>query len=190
MGGQPSDARLIVTELLVEWSRGDHAALDRLLPIVYKELQRLARRELRRERVDQTLQPTALVNELYLKLVEQRRASWDNRAQFFAVAAQMMRRILVDHARAHVASKRGGRQPRLSLSEAVNVEAEPAFDVLAVDEALAKLAELDSEQARVVELRFFAGLSVEETAQVLGRSPRTIGREWRLARAWLFRQLV
>jgi RNA polymerase sigma-70 factor (ECF subfamily) len=178
-----------VTRLLADWSRGDAAALEQLLPIVHTELRRIARRALRRERVDHTLQPTALVNELYLKLVGQRSASWANRAQFFAVAAQLMRRILVDHARAQAAAKRGGSSPRLSLSEAGASVVEPALEVLAVDRALTRLAKLDPDQARIVELRYFSGLTVEETAHVLGTSPRTVKREWRLAKAWLYEQL-
>ena len=142
-----------VTRLLTDWSLGDAEALEKLLPIVYAELRRVAQRELRRERVGHTLQPTALVNELYLRLVEQRRASWENRAHFFAVAAQIMRRILVDHARAQVAAKRGGSSRRLSLSEAPDAAVEPAFEVLQVDRALVGLAKLDAEQARIVELR-------------------------------------
>ena len=132
----------------------------------------------------------ALVNELYLRLVEQRRASWENRAQFFAVAAQIMRRILVDHARAQVAAKRGGALPRVSLTEAGDVGVEPALEVLAVHDALTQLAQLDPDQARIVELRFFSGLTVDETAHVMGLSPRTIKREWRLAKAWLYGQLA
>jgi RNA polymerase sigma factor (TIGR02999 family) len=174
-----------ITRLLGDWSRGDSDALEKLLPIVYAELQRVARRELRRERIDHTLQPTALINELYLRLVKQRSASWENRAQFFAVAAQLMRRILVDHARAQAAAKRGGSSPRVSLSEARDVGVEPALEVLAVDRALTRLATLDADQSRIVELRYFAGLTVEETAHVLGTSPRTVKREWRLAKAWL-----
>jgi RNA polymerase sigma factor (TIGR02999 family) len=174
---------------LAEWSRGDNGALEKLLPIVHAELRRIARRSLRRERVDHTLQPTALVNELYLKLVRQRSASWENRAHFFAVAAQLMRRILVDHAREQAAAKRGGSSPRVSLSEAGDVGVEPALEVLAVDRALTRLARLDAEQARIVELRYFSGLTVEETAHVLGTSPRTVKREWRLAKAWLYGQL-
>jgi len=174
-----------VTQLLIRWSQGDEKALENLLPIVHRQLRRVAHRELRDERVGHTLQPTALVNELYLRLVEQRRASWQNRAHFFAVAAQMMRRILVDYARAQVAIKRGALSPRVSLVEAENVGSSPAFEVIAVDTALERLAEIDPEQARVVELRFFSGLTVEEIAHVLNRSPRTIKREWRLAKAWL-----
>ena len=178
-----------VTGLLIDWSKGNAAALENLLPIVYKELRRIARREMRRESVDHTLQPTGLVNELYLRLVEQRRASWANRAHFFAFAAQMMRRILVDHARSQLAKKRGRSFARLSIDAADNVAAKATWEVLAVDDALQRLAALDREQARIVELRFFSGLTVDETAHVLGRSPRTIEREWRLAKAWLHHEL-
>lgn len=192
VSGKPSPAtvdRRHVTQLLRDWSGGDHEALERLLPIVYEELRRLARRELRREVAAHTLQSTALVNELYLRLVNQRRASWENRAQFFAVAAQMMRRVLVDHARARAAAKRGGKSPHLSLSNAADLGTAPAFDVLAIDRALTRLAELDPNHARIVEMKFFSGLSVEEIGRALGRSPRTIDREWRLAKAWLYGQL-
>ena len=185
----PTVDRGRVTQLLRSWNSGDKAALQQLLPVVYEELRRLARRELRRENAAHTLQPTALVSELYLRLVRQHRTSWENRAQFFAVGAQMMRRILVDHARARAAVKRGGKAPRLSLTDAAHVGTEPVFDVLAIDRALTRLAELDPNHARIVELRFFSGLSVDETAHVLGRSPRTINREWRLAKAWLYGQL-
>jgi RNA polymerase sigma-70 factor, ECF subfamily len=178
-----------VTQILKEWSDGDPSALDKLVPIVYSELRRIARHQLRRETVGHTLQPTGLVNELYLRLVEQRRATWTNRAHFYAVAAQLMRRILVDHARRAIAAKRGGVAPMVSLVEAESVEAAATWEVLAVDEALQRLATIDREQARIVELRFFSGLSVEETAHVLARSPRTITREWRLAKAWLYREL-
>ena len=178
-----------ITGLLGEWSRGDASALEKLLPVVYAELRRIARRQLGRERNAHTLQPTALVNELYFKLTQQRSASWEDRAQFFAVAAQLMRRILVDHARAQAAAKRGGSSPRVSLTEAEDVGVEPAFEVLAVDRALTRLARLDADQARIVELRYFSGLTVEETAHVLGTSPRTVKREWRLAKAWLYEQL-
>ena len=180
-----------VTELLVAWGGGDRHALEQLLTTVHGELRRLARRELGRERSNHTLQPTALVNELYLRLVGQNRASWQNRAHFFAIAARMMRRILVDHARARVASKRGGSScARVTLSDAINVASEPTFDLLALDAALARLDERDPEQARIVELRFFSGLSVEETAAVLGKSARTIKREWRMAKAWLYSQIA
>ena len=183
------DVSSSVTRLLGDWSRGDSSALEQLLPIVHDELRRIARRALRRERVDHTLQPTALVSELYLRLVQQRSASFENRVQFFGVAAQLMRRILVDHARAQAAAKRGGSSPRLSLSAADDVGVEPALEVLAVDRALTRLAQLDADQARIVELRYFSGLTVEETAHVLRTSPRTVKREWRLAKAWLYERL-
>jgi RNA polymerase sigma factor (TIGR02999 family) len=182
-----------VTHLLVEWRQGDAGARDRLLPLVYDQLRRLAGRQLRRERPDHSLQPTALINELYLLLVQQRATTWDNRAHFFALAAQLMRRILVDHARARHADKRGGALPTIALDDADEPAdgdgADRVIQVLAIDEALARLAALDADQARIVELRFFAGLTVEETALVLNRSPRTVKREWRLARAWLRREL-
>jgi RNA polymerase sigma factor (TIGR02999 family) len=170
--------------------------LDRLLPTIHTELRRIAARQLGGERPDHTLAPTALVNELYLKLVDQRRATWDNRAHFFGVAAQLMRRILVDHARARQADRRGGSLTRLSLDDLADDPPAPsphgddaAADVLAIDQALERLTLLDPDQARMIELRFFAGLTVEETAHVLQRSPRTVKREWRLARAWLYREL-
>jgi len=179
-----------ITQLLTDWGKGDRAALDRLVPIVHRELRQLARRELRRERPQHTLQPTALVNELFLRLVKQHHAVWQNRAQFFGVAAQLMRRILVDHARAHIADKRGGPAPRVSLDEAGDVAAAaPEFELLAIDRALTELAAIDPEQARLVELRFFSGMTVEETAEVLGCSARTVKRDWRLAKAWLFGRL-
>jgi RNA polymerase sigma factor (TIGR02999 family) len=185
-----------VTQLLVRWSEGDAGALERLLPLVYGELRRIASNQLRHERPDHTLAPTALVHELYFRLVDQSRTSWQNRAHFFGLAAQLMRRILVDHARAQQAEKRGGSITRISLDEMLAEDAEPsgedagaAADVLAIDDALERLAALDPDQARIVELRFFGGLTVEETASVLKRSPRTVKREWRLARAWLYRAL-
>jgi RNA polymerase sigma factor (TIGR02999 family) len=180
-----------VTEVLAQWSRGDKAALDRLVPLIYPELRRIAGRQLRRERREHTLQPTALVHEVFLQLVDQRRATWDNRAQFFAVAARLMRRILVDQARSRQALKRGGAITWVALKdEAVAASNDPiAAEVLAVDQALERLAARDPDQARLVELRFFGGLTVEETAHVMQRSPRTVKREWRLAKAWLFREL-
>lgn len=179
-----------VSRLLARWSRGEAEALDALLPLVYDELRRIASRQLRRERREHTLAPTALVHEVYLRLVGQTRGDWRNRAQFFGVAAQLMRRILVDHARAHKAAKRGGSATVVALEEAeVAGAAAPIVDVLAIDSALTRLAALDAEQARLVELRFFAGLTVEEVAELVGRSERTVKREWRLARAWLFREL-
>jgi RNA polymerase sigma factor (TIGR02999 family) len=180
-----------VTRLLARWSRGEQEALNELLPIVYGELRRMAGRQLRAKRQEHTLTPTALVHEVYLRLVDQRRADWQNRTQFFAVAARLMRRVLVDHARARLAGKRGGGLVVVPLEQAGDPEAvaSPLADVLAVDEALTRLAALDGDQARLVELRFFAGLTVEEIAPLLGRSERTVKREWRLARAWLFREL-
>ena len=179
-----------VTALLIAWSNGSGEALDRLLPLVYDECRRLAAYQLRQEHPEHTLDPTALVHELYLKLIDQRRASWENRAQFFGVVAQMMRRILVDYARARRAEKRGGGSLMVSLDAIAETSADSRIaDVLAIDEALEGLAAHDADQVRIIELRFFAGLSVEETARVLGRSPRTIKREWRLAKAWLYREL-
>ena len=182
-----------VTRLLIEWRDGRDGALDELLPLVYDQLRRMALRQLRGESADHSLQPTALINELYLLLVRQRGATGHDRAHFLAIAAQMMRRILVDHARSRLAAKRGsgvmtvavGAAPEGSSSR----ESEQRLEVLAVDRALTRLAALDPGQAYIVELRFFAGLTVEETAQVLNRSPRTIKREWRLAKAWLYREL-
>jgi RNA polymerase sigma factor (TIGR02999 family) len=185
-----------ITRLLVQWSGGDAKALERLVPLVYGELKRIASNQLRRERPEHTMAPTALVHELYLRLIDQRGATWENRIHFFSLAAQLMRRILVDHARARNADKRGGSVTRISIDEALeggwptpDGEDPAAADVLAVDQALKRLTRLDRDQGRIVELRFFAGLSVEETAHVLKRSPRTVKREWRLARAWLYREL-
>lgn len=181
-----------ISSLLAKWSHGERGALDRVIPLVYAELRKIAARQLRREPVDQPLEPTDLVHTLFLQLVDQRHATWENRAQFFAVVGQMMRRILVDHARARHAAKRGGCAMRVPLSDGEQAPPAPdahVSDVLAVDEALERLGAQDPEQAQVVELRFFAGLSVEETAAVLGRSPRTIKREWRVAKAWLYREL-
>jgi len=179
-----------VTQLLVDWSRGDQAALEKLMPLVYSELRRLATNYLRRERVGHTLQPTALVNEAYLKLVDQRNAKWQNRAQFFGISAQLMRRILVDHARQHQAAKRGGSaQQRLSITSAERFAKQPDVDLLSLNEALEELAKLDPQQERIVELKFFGGLSIEETAEVLGIGHATVERDWKLARAWLRRQL-
>jgi RNA polymerase sigma factor (TIGR02999 family) len=160
------------------------------MPLVYEECRRIAARQMRGERVEHTLSPTALVNELYLRLVDQRRTTWSNRAQFFGIAAQLMRRVLVDHARARLAEKRDGARLAVSLEAADDVATpSPLTDVLGIDEALRRLGQLDRDQQRIVELRFFAGLTVDETAHVLGRSPRTVKREWQLAKAWLFREL-
>ncbi len=163
--------------------------MEELLPLVYAELRRLAAGYLRRERAGHTLQPTALVHEAYLRMVDQTQVRWQNRAHFFGVAAQMMRRILVDHARSQHAEKRGGDVQKLSLDENIDVSGERAAELVALDEALERLAEIDPQKSRVVELRFFGGLSVEETAEVLGVSAPTVKRHWRLAKAWLFGQV-
>lgn len=185
-GAAPVD----VSQLLARWSGGDRDALDQLMPLIYAECRRIAARQLAAERGDHTLDPTALVHELYLRLIGQRSATWENRAQFFAVAARLMRRILVDHARAHHAGKRGGDVLFVSLRVAGDTPTDAhAVDVMAIDAALERLGALDPEQVRIVELRYFAGLTVEETAQVVGRSARTVKREWQLARAWLYREL-
>ncbi len=178
-----------VTRLLRNWSGGDTHALDQLTPVVYDELRRLAASYMRRERQDHTLQSTALVNEAYLKLVDQKNVVWQNRAHFFGIAAQMIRRILVDHARAHKAEKRGGGAGVLSLDEAIGVPERRDVEVLALNDALTRLTEMDPQQGRIVELRFFTGLSIEETAEVVGVSPATVKREWAAARAWLFREI-
>jgi RNA polymerase sigma-70 factor (ECF subfamily) len=179
-----------VTELLKAWGEGDREALDRLVPLVYAELKRRAGAQLARERGSHTLQPTALVHEAFLRLVDQRSARWQNRAQFFAVAAQLMRRILVDHARARAADKRGGDAVRISLDDAGETPVSPETDVLFVHQALERLAEQDERQARVVELRYFGGLSNGEAAAVLGVSEITVKRDWAMARAWLYRELT
>lgn len=179
-----------VTQLLADWSRGDAAALDRLMPLVYEELRSLARHYLRRERAGHTLQTTALVNEAYLRLVGKPGAHWQNRAHFFAVSAQVMRHILVDHARGHARAKRGGALTRLSLDGAAEMSPERAGELLALDEALRALEEVDARRSRVVELRYFGGLSIEETAEVLQVKPITVSRDWRWAKAWLYRALT
>jgi RNA polymerase sigma-70 factor, ECF subfamily len=182
-----------VTPLLLAWGSGDKSAGERLLPAIYEELHRQASRAMRREADEHTLQPTALVHEAYLRLVDQRRAEWHNRAQFFGVAAQIMRRILVDHARAQHATKRGGAMQQITLGDAHQsasaAEDDTALDVLALHEALERLAIIDPDQARVVELRYFGGMTIEETAEALGISPATVKREWAVARAWLRREL-
>ena len=178
-----------VTELLVEWTRGNQAALDQLFPIVYDELRRLARGYLREERPGHTLQPTALVHEAYLRLVDQRSVNWQNRAQFFGLAARMMRRILVNHALGRRAAKRGGDVQRIPLDEAVDAFEAQHVDVVALDAALQALATLDVRQSQIVELRFFGGLTIEETAEVVGISPASVKREWTSAKLWLLREL-
>ncbi len=179
-----------VTELLLAWSDGDREALDRLLPLVYAELKQRASAQLARERGSHTLQPTALVHEAFLKLVDQRRAHFRNRAQFFGVSARLMRRILVDHARTRGAAKRGGDVLRIPLEDAHGAPASHQTDVLLAHQALERLEQQDERQARVVELRYFGGLSIEEIAVVLEVSEITVKRDWTMARAWLFRELT
>lgn len=178
-----------ITQWLAACKVGDPEAIESLLPLVYDELHRQAVGFFSRERAGHTLQATALVNEVYLRLVDQHEVKWQNRAQFFGIAAQMMRRILVSHARARRAAKRGGDEQRITLEEGVAVAPERDVNLLAVDEALTKLEEFDPEKSRMVELRFFSGLSVEETAEVMGVSPRTIDRQWQTAKAWLHREI-
>ena len=178
-----------ITELLVGYGRGDKEALDKLMPVVYDELRRQAARYLRREQAGHTLQTTALIHEAYVRLVDQRNVQWQNRAHFFGIAAQMMRRILVDHARTKKRAKRGGSDVKVSLADATIPVQERDLDVVALDEALTRLAEIDEQQSRVVELRFFSGLTVEETAEVMGISPATVKRDWSMAKAWLHREL-
>jgi RNA polymerase sigma factor (TIGR02999 family) len=178
-----------VTRLLKAWSGGQHEALEQLVPLVYHELHRLAHRYMATERHGHTLQSTALVHEAYQRLVDLQDVNWQNRSHFFAVSAQLMRRILVDYARARRYSKRGGELRRIALNEAVAVFSDRRKDVVALDDALCALARIDARKAQVVELRFFGGLSVEETAEVLHVSPDTVLRDWRLAKAWLLREL-
>jgi RNA polymerase sigma factor (TIGR02999 family) len=178
-----------VTALLGEWSRGNDAARDQLMPLVYAELRRVAGRQLRRERPDHTLQPTALVNEAYLRLVDQRQVDWQGRAHFFGVAAQVMRRVLVDYARRHAAVKRGEAAPHVPLDEARALAAPRLVSLLELDRALDRLQQLDEDLARIVELRGFGGLTIDEAARVLNVSPATAKRDWRTARAWLNREL-
>ena len=178
-----------VSKLLLNWGQGDQGAREALIPLVYDELRRLARRHLRRERPDHTLQSAALVNEAYLRLIRQDQPQWQNRAHFFGVAAHLMRHILVDHARNRMAAKRGDGAPRLTLDPEVALPQQREVDLVALDDALNQLAALDEQQSRVVELRFFGGLSIEETSVVLEISPATVKREWATARAWLQREM-
>jgi RNA polymerase sigma factor (TIGR02999 family) len=178
-----------VTQLLNAWSRGDAKALESLAPMVESELRKVARAYLSSEEPGNTLQPTALINEAYLRLIEWKAMEWQGRAHFYAVAAKLMRRILVNHAESRGAQKRGGSALQVSLMEAAGVEQAPSVDMLALNSALEKLARFDARKSQLVELRFFGGLSNEEAAEVLGASPRTLNREWNLARAWLFQQL-
>ena len=178
-----------VTQLLIEWSNGDKAALDKLMPLIHDELRRLAHHYMSRERGDHTLQTTALVNEAYLRLVNRKDAHWQNRTHFFAIAATLMRNILVDHARSHAYAKRGGGAQKTELNEAMIVSQQRAAEVIALDDVLKKLAVFDPQQSKVVELRFFGGLSIEETALVLGISTDIVKREWRTAKLWLLQEL-
>lgn len=178
-----------ITRLLRAWSEGDEAALEKLTPLVYEELHRVARRYMAAERPDHTLQTTALIHEVYLRLIDAREVNWNDRAHFFAICAQLMRRILIDFARSRRYQKRGGGAKRLPLEEALLVSAEPPADIVALDDALKVLAGVDERKSRVVELRFFGGLSVEETAEVLKVSAETVMRDWKLAKTWLLREL-
>jgi len=178
-----------VSQLLRAWSDGDQTALDKLMPLVYEELRRMAKRHMDRQNPGHTLQTTALIHEAYLRLIDQKETRWQNRAHFFAVAARAMRSILVDYARARQAAKRGGEAVVVSLDEAAVASDERAAEMVALDDALEGLAAFDRRKCRVVELRYFGGLSVEETAEVLKVSPETVARDWRLARTWLLREL-
>lgn len=179
-----------ITQLLAEWSNGNASALEKLTPLVYRDLHRLAQGYLRQERDGHTLQSTALVHEAYLRLVDQRGTKWQNRAHFFGVSAQLIRRILVDYARAHKAGKRGGTAPKLAIEEAGQIAQPQDVDLVALDDALNELAVIDPQQARIVELRYFAGLTIEETSEVIHISPATIKRDWVVAKAWLKRELT
>jgi RNA polymerase sigma factor (TIGR02999 family) len=178
-----------VTQLLLAWSKGDATAFDELLPLVYGELRQIAERYLRRERAEHTLQATALVHEAYLKLVNQQQVEWQNRAHFYGIAAHAMRRILIDHARSRQADKRGSGEAQLSLDENLNIAAERHRELIALDDALTALAAFDPPKSRLVELRYFGGLSIEETAEVMGVGTATVIRQWRLAKAWLHDQM-
>ncbi|MCI0488297.1 MAG: sigma-70 family RNA polymerase sigma factor [Blastocatellia bacterium] len=178
-----------VTRLLNDWSDGDSTALDELMPILYDELRSLAAHYLRRERADHTLQPTALVHEAYFRLVDQNDVHWQNRAHFFGVTAQMMRRVLIDHAKSHRRAKRGGGIIKVDLDQAAGLSAEQVSEALALDDVLDALARIDPRKGKIVELRYFGGLSVEETAEVLGISPTTVMRDWALAKAWLYNEI-
>jgi RNA polymerase sigma factor (TIGR02999 family) len=186
----PAENTRHITEMLKQWGEGNQNALDTLMPLVYEELRRQAARYLRKERQGHTLQTTALIHEAYLKLIDQRNVDWQNRSHFFAIASQAMRRILVDHARERHREKRGGAAENLPIEEAAFVASgEKSVDLVALDEALTRLAEFDERQARVVELRYFSGLSIDETADILGVSNVTVRRDWNLAKAWLHQQI-
>lgn len=180
-----------ITQMLIEMTDGNTEVVNQILPLIYSELRKLASSYLRRERSDHTLQPTALVNEAYLKLIDQKKVVWQNRAHFFGIAAQVMRRILLDHARKHTAEKRGGAAEVLPIEEEILVVShEKSAELIALDEALENLAKMDEQKAKIVELRYFGGLSIEETAEVMGVSVPTINRQWRMAKAWLYGQVA
>ncbi|MGI8836908.1 MAG: sigma-70 family RNA polymerase sigma factor [Pyrinomonadaceae bacterium] len=185
MAGVPQE----ITQLLLSWSKGDKAALDQLVPLVYPELRMLARRYMGRENPGHSLQTSALINEAYLKLIDQQHVEWQDRAHFFAVSAQVMRHILIDRARSHRYGKRGAGAQHLALDEAAVVCKERAAELVSLDDALTSLARIDERKSKIVELRFFGGLSVEETAEVMKISPVTVMREWRAAKAWLYREI-
>lgn len=185
----PNDSSSQVTLLLSRWRAGDREALDALMPLVYEELRHLARHYLKQERPDHTLQSTALVHEAYVRLLGQSPPEWKSRAHFFGVAAKLMRQILVDHARGHRAAKRGGNSLKLTLNDGLVGRKGKDLDLLALDEALTNLAQLSPQQCQIVELRFFSGLTIEDTSEVLGISPATVKRNWTTARAWLFREM-
>ena len=185
----PGPASHQITRLLVDWRNGDQRALEQLIPLVHEELRRVARRHMAHERAGHTLQATALVNEAYVRLIDIRQVNWQDRAHFFAMSSRLMRRILVDFARSKGYQKRGGGAQKVSLDEALIVSAEPAADLVALDDALTALAAFDARKAQVVEMRFFGGLSVEETAEALKVSVDTVMRDWKLAKAWLLREL-
>jgi len=185
----PNGSRAHVTELLLAWGTGDRAALDELVPVIHEELRRLARHQMRGERDNHTLQTTALVNEAFLRLVDLRRIRWQDRAHFLALSARLMRRILVDHARSRSYQKRGAGVANVTLDESLVASPERGIDLVALDDALEDLARVDARKSQVVELRFFGGLSVEETAEALKVSPETVTRDWRLAKVWLLREI-
>lgn len=185
----PSISPQEVTQLLADWGRGDKSAFDKLFPLVHEELRRIAQRQMSHERPGHTLQATALVNEAYLKLAGNEGFEWRDRAHFYAVCAQVMRHVLIDHARAHARDKRGGGAVQVSLNDAIALSEQRAEELVALDEALRSLEHLDPQKGRIVEMRYFGGLSIEETAEVLDISPRTVRREWRRSKAWLYRMI-
>lgn len=186
MGQQSSPE---ITKLLIAWGQGDQTALDELMPLVYAELRKLAKNYMRQQRPDHTLQTTALVNEAYLRLIDSSRVNWQNRTHFFAISANLMRRVLVDFARAKTSLKRGGERIQVTLDEKIEIPSEKAMDLVALDEALQMLATMNERQSRIVELRYFGGLNEEEIAETLNISTRTVRRDWNIARAWLYREL-